>query len=382
MDENNDYKQEIMNIVKSKVLNIEGDASIESVVFSRLLGFSNIVNRLDLQVGKEDCSMSLVVKTKLEGAPNADLKVNEDIVTRFLGQQNFGPRILYQDHQHTIEDFEDSNVLSISEFFENPSIFLNSIKELGKFLNLLNSNSSKIGMENPVKTLLSVLLSNNYHQRALNNIRSLISNPECKLDKHLLAKIEVFLMSEAFSDEVRGVVKEIDDRKMIVCHNDFYWLNVIKRKSNGKLMLIDYEYTGYNPIGWDLVNSYCERNFKFNEAANSFEMINNMPKLPEREFAFKFYILCLSGSLPADQEITSQLIFDVATGKYDDLIDIELAKNLASFEVFTKIAVVENLQWILFNCNILDAKTKWPITEYTSLRIDFHKSLLQDLSIN
>ena len=38
MDENNDYKQEIMNIVRSKVLNIEGDASIESVVFSRLLG--------------------------------------------------------------------------------------------------------------------------------------------------------------------------------------------------------------------------------------------------------------------------------------------------------------------------------------------------------
>jgi len=45
---------------------------------------------------------------------------------------------------------------------------------------------------------------------------------------------------------------------VVFCHNDAQYGNIIRRHSDGKIMLIDYEYARYNYRGFDLGNHFCE----------------------------------------------------------------------------------------------------------------------------
>lgn len=47
----------------------------------------------------------------------------------------------------------------------------------------------------------------------------------------------------------------------VLCHNDVYVGNVLERKTNGEVVLIDFEYTSYNHRGYDLATLFgrCER---------------------------------------------------------------------------------------------------------------------------
>ncbi|RKP24157.1 kinase-like domain-containing protein [Syncephalis pseudoplumigaleata] len=49
------------------------------------------------------------------------------------------------------------------------------------------------------------------------------------------------------------------DSPVVLCHNDLQYGNILRlRDSPDTLVLIDFEYTGYNPRGYDIANHFCE----------------------------------------------------------------------------------------------------------------------------
>jgi thiamine kinase-like enzyme len=45
---------------------------------------------------------------------------------------------------------------------------------------------------------------------------------------------------------------------MVFAHNDLQYGNVLLRKSDGNVTFVDFEYSGYNPRGYDIANHFCE----------------------------------------------------------------------------------------------------------------------------
>lgn len=46
---------------------------------------------------------------------------------------------------------------------------------------------------------------------------------------------------------------------MVLCHNDLFYYNFLYKVEEDDFVIIDYEYSGYSPLGMDLMNLYNER---------------------------------------------------------------------------------------------------------------------------
>ena len=74
----------------------------------------------------------------------------------------------------------------------------------------------------------------------------------------------------------------------------------MKNKVTEQTTLIDYEYACMNPIGWDVVNFFCERVFTYDEQKNKFGIDMNIPRTNDRRLVFKYYLLKTAQSRNAD----------------------------------------------------------------------------------
>lgn len=88
-------------------------------------------------------------------------------------------------------------------------------------------------------------------QRALADISSLI--PDVRAEVEWLV----------------GAIASLNQSPIAFCHNDAQEGNWIRR-ANGKLVLIDFEYGGYNPIAYDFGNIFCEHACDYQFAADTY----------------------------------------------------------------------------------------------------------------
>lgn len=73
------------------------------------------------------------------------------------------------------------------------------------------------------------------------------------------------------------------------CHNDAQEGNWLRRHADGELVLIDYEYGGYNPIAYDLANYFCEHAYNYQcEASTHPNFVVHKERFPTVEQQVKF----------------------------------------------------------------------------------------------
>lgn len=63
-------------------------------------------------------------------------------------------------------------------------------------------------------------------------------------------------MFEGYQDHFKSLIPEQNELfPIVLCHNDVLENNILMKVNNNKdIMLIDYEYSGWNPMAMDLAN--------------------------------------------------------------------------------------------------------------------------------
>lgn len=153
----------------------------------------------------------------------------------------------------------------------------------------------------------------------------------------------------------------------------------MKNKDTEKTTLIDYEYACMNPLGWDVVNFFCERIFTYDELKNKFGVDMNIPRTNERRLIFKYYLLKMAQHQNPDFGLALDLdsehfMADLSSDKFDKLIDLELLQQFT--DDFYEIMSVINYFWIIW-CGLLvsDSEERWPVVDYTCMRVSVQQYL-------
>lgn len=352
----------------------------EHVKIQRMIGFSNEVYKV---VISDDIkcphlkSNTMMLKQKINEKPNADYILLGKEVPEFLKKHRFGALNIFEDEDIVIEEFIPSTTCKRDDF-KNAECFFQVLRQVAEYGKLFKDHADELQVHNVGKTLISIIIEKGIVEKSIQNLKKVLGSENSTVNKNDVLRILNWIEKEALTDDVKKVIDEANKLPLMVCHNDFYWLNVLN-KDEGGYLLIDYEYTAFNPIGWDIANYYTERNFHFDEKANVFTYYKNLPGIGERSLVYKYYLLCLDDKFDHNTPVDTQLMFDLAQGKYDSMIDLDLLDRLVDHASFVKLLLMVNLQWIYFNCVMLDDDPTWPIIQYTFYRIELHMYLIKAL---
>ncbi|KAG2175585.1 hypothetical protein INT43_001232, partial [Umbelopsis isabellina] len=114
-------------------------------------------------------------------------------------------------------------------------------------------------------------------------VQSILPNLE-KRSEHHRSTIKCFDLPQAFAD--MPVFKKYLDNlhsPIVFAHNDTQYGNIMRlRDGTERLVVVDFEYSGYNPRGFDIANHFCEwtADYHSNEPAKMHE--NCYPSLAEQ----------------------------------------------------------------------------------------------------
>lgn len=76
--------------------------------------------------------------------------------------------------------------------------------------------------------------------------------------------------------------KDFPKDELYLCHNDCYYLNTLFDKNKKKLSFIDFEYSGLNPFGSDIVHIMNECTFDYSVTEYPY-YVYDQEKLPKEE---------------------------------------------------------------------------------------------------
>ncbi|KAI9276273.1 kinase-like domain-containing protein [Sporodiniella umbellata] len=68
----------------------------------------------------------------------------------------------------------------------------------------------------------------------------------------------------------------------VFAHNDTQYGNILKVNGTGELVVIDFEYAGYNPRGYDIANHFCEWMYDYHSQEPHTMNPENYPKAEEQ----------------------------------------------------------------------------------------------------
>lgn len=367
-----------------------------TVCFHKMVGFSNevykvvvkyvayrIATKAETITNWESQESIFILKKKPKESPHHQFLKGFRKIKQFLAKNKFGPAVLYEDDDILIEDFIPSETCTAQEFTD-PAILLPSVFQLAQFSRNFMQNLSDFGSPDSYSTLLDRIIGEGAIDKCLEILEALQAHdPDYfPIPDSYVEKIQAFFN---FEFELRHLCKDIEalhHTMYIVCHNDFYWLNVLKRSDSNGFMLIDYEYAGWNPIGWDLANYFLERNFVYEEATNQMVFKSNMPTNQDIASTVHFYLLALRGEIDFSQATDSSILMQIASGKFARANDLEFLERYASPSYFFRLMLAINSMWIIFLTLHLKEDPGWPVHDYLLMRIDTQSEIRKLLLSN
>ncbi|XVF39024.1 hypothetical protein PTKIN_Ptkin01aG0002300 [Pterospermum kingtungense] len=91
------------------------------------------------------------------------------------------------------------------------------------------------------------------------------------------------------------------------CHNDLQYGNIMMDEETKAITLIDYEYSSYNPVAYDLANHFCEMAANYHSEKPHILDYSIYPEIEERRRFISAY-LASSGNEPSDAEVEQLLV--------------------------------------------------------------------------
>ncbi|WCJ39191.1 Protein kinase superfamily protein [Euphorbia peplus] len=203
----------------------------------------------------------------------------------FMSKQGQGPRLLGRFATGRIEEFIHARTLSASDL-RDPEISSLIASKLKEFHGLEMPGSKYVPLWDRLRNWLKTA-------------KSLCSSEEAKA-----------FQLDSIADEISFLEKKLHGHQRIgFCHNDLQYGNIMIDEETKALTLIDYEYSSYNPVAFDIANHFCEMSADYHTDTPHVLDFNKYPGLEERKRFLHIY-LTSSGDQAGDLEM-NKLLEDV-----------------------------------------------------------------------
>ena len=331
-------------------------------------GYSNEVYKL-VAGGEKFVLKKKVNKLAFQAFEKSELKAHE-----VLYAQGFGPEGLFEDDDLCIEHFVENRALAPEEARTLP-VLLSCFHQVALFSRAFMRPEVEHRFSNPHKCLLSVIIDCEQGlEKATQKVREICGLPGNELYQANSLQILQFLEQEAVTDFAMQFRQSLDHGPMFICHNDAHPGNILV-KPDGSLMLLDYEFAAYSPIGWDLAVYFVEMCYSRDEKTGHFSVQNTLPNRQDRELFFKSYLLSLNGGIQERNIFPQNLIDYIRAGKFDYLIDLDLHTKLSSDEYFYGMAAAVNLMFIISGLSSLKQPVSAELLAYRLRKIELQRLL-------
>ncbi|CAN8239371.1 unnamed protein product [Cochlearia groenlandica] len=161
----------------------------------------------------------------------------EDEIKTFecMSHHGYGPKLLGRFQDGRLEEFIHARTLSADDL---------RITETSDFIATKLREFHKLDMPGPKNILLW-----NRLKKWLKEAKKLMS----------LVEIDEFRF-KAMEDEIDFLEEKLtrDDQKIGFCHNDLQYGNIMIDEETKAITIIDYEYSSFNPVAYDIANHFCE----------------------------------------------------------------------------------------------------------------------------
>ncbi|KAL1929482.1 hypothetical protein VTP01DRAFT_1620 [Rhizomucor pusillus] len=78
--------------------------------------------------------------------------------------------------------------------------------------------------------------------------------------------------------------------KIVFAHNDTQYGNVLRLSRSGELVIVDFEYAGYNPRGFDIANHFCEWMYNYHGENPATMNVDDFPSKEEQLLFLQAYL--------------------------------------------------------------------------------------------
>ncbi|XP_074264426.1 putative choline kinase 1 isoform X1 [Silene latifolia] len=277
---NGSLPEELMQILVTLASTWEDVENPTEIQVKALSGaMTNQVFQIIWLTEKTDLHRKVLVRIYGDGV---DIFFNRDDEIRTfecLSHHGQGPRLLGRFPDGRVEEFIHARTLS-AEDLRDPEISALIASKMKEF-HSLNMPGAKTAV------LWSRL------RRWLRKAKNLCSETD----------IKVFGL-DRLDDEIQEIEKELtlDDQEIGFCHNDLQYGNIMMDEETKAITLIDYEYSSYNPVAYDLANHFCEMAANYHSDTPHILDYSKYPDQEERG-RFIYAYLSSSGEEPSGSEV-------------------------------------------------------------------------------
>ncbi|PON52684.1 Protein kinase-like domain containing protein [Parasponia andersonii] len=233
-----------------------------------------------------DCSRKVLVRVYGEGVEVFFNREDEIRTFEYISKHGHGPRLLGRFADGRIEEFIHARTLSAADL-RDPEISALVAAKLREFHSLEMPFPKNVHLWNTMRKWLPTA-------------KSLCAEEGAK--EFSLNTLE---------EEIDTLEKELshDSQEIGFCHNDLQYGNIMMDEETRSITIIDYEYSSYNPVAYDIANHFCEMVANYHSETPHVLDYSKYPDLEERQRFVRIY-LSSAGYEPSDTEV-EQLLNDV-----------------------------------------------------------------------
>ncbi|KMT17001.1 hypothetical protein BVRB_2g042040 isoform C [Beta vulgaris subsp. vulgaris] len=275
--------KKILQSIASKWSNVVDPTALQ---VTRLKGaLTNEVYQIKWPTKAGEMSRKVLVRIYGEGVDVFFNREDEIRIFECMSKHGQGPRLLGHFSNGRIEEFIRARTLSASDL-RDPDISARIAAKLREFHYLDMPGAKTIKLWDRLRNWL--------------NAAKQLSSPE---------DAEAFFLHE-LGHEISELERKLSSNQHIgLCHNDLQYGNIMIDEQTKSITIIDYEYSSYNPVAFDIANHFCEMAADYHTETPHLLDYNKYPGLEERQRFVRIY-LSSSGCQVSDYEV-EQLLEDV-----------------------------------------------------------------------
>ena len=301
MEQNNIIKQ---NIIKYILKNYDIKENMITISIENLEGITNqdfliIVNNKSLN--KILCKIFYRKYGKISDIVDHDLEI---IIMKELYNKGIGPKIYEVNDKYRLDEYLDNTSTLTADDEFNPKIIEQIINIIENYSLISNIYKYKIKNENISFNIIDNNISkykdinNNIFTKCMKNMLKIAEN-KVKIFSENYKKeyskeeyIDGYNNLDKFEYYIKNFKKIFlkyfpSEGFLVLSHNDIHKLNILKRKDDNKLFLLDNEYAFFNLPGLDISNYLNESTFLYE---NGYSFANEKIDFDKYFEIYKLYI--------------------------------------------------------------------------------------------
>lgn len=286
MDSKDHIPEEAKKMLQSLASEWDDVLDSNALQVIRLKGaMTNQVFQIKWPARKDGVPRKVLVRIYGEGVDVFFDRENEIRSFEFMSKHGQGPRLLGRFSNGRIEEFIHARTLSAPDLRDS---------EISAHIAAKMREFHTLDMPGPKNAVLWDRL-----RKWLQAAKDMATSEEAKA-----------VNLDAIEDKIVLLQRELAGKEHIgFCHNDLQYGNIMMEEDTKAITIIDYEYSSYNPIAFDIANHFCEMTADYHTETPHILDFRKYPGLEERRRFIRIY-LSHSGHVPSEAEV-EQLVQDV-----------------------------------------------------------------------